>query len=82
MESPIVDTGAFTVSLFQNLYDALGDDVTIEYRHGATEQACFGAVYQIYAVPFVSLGFVQIRLTATQAFKVGTSKVGSGDYVS
>ena len=64
MESDIVDTGAFLVTLFQNLYDGTGDDVTLRYRHGATPAACVAAAWNAYTVPFVSLGFVQVRLEA------------------
>ena len=64
MISEVVDTGATTVTLQLNKY-AAGDAVTIEYRHGATEVACLSAVWNAYAAPFASLGFVQIRLTST-----------------
>ena len=65
MISEVVDTGTYTVTLFQNLYDGSGDDVDLDYRHGATEAACLAAGWNDYTVPFVSLGYVQIRLTST-----------------
>ena len=64
MESDIVDTGAFLVTLFQNLYDGTGDDATLRYRHGATPAACVAAAWNNYTVSFISLGFVQVRLEA------------------
>ena len=65
MISEVVDTGTTTVTLAQNVYDITGDDVDLDYRHGATEVACLSASWNDYAAPFVSLGFVQIRLTST-----------------
>jgi hypothetical protein len=65
MISEVVDTGAYTVTLYQNLYDGTGDDVDLDYRHGATQAACEAASWNNYTVPFTSLGFVQIRLTST-----------------
>ena len=65
MVSEVVNTGVRTVELLQNNYDITGDDVNLDYRHGATEVACEAAAWNDYSVPFVSLGFVQIRLTST-----------------
>ena len=65
MESDIVDTGTETVTLYQNLYDPTGDDVVLKYRHGATPAACVVAGWNAYTVPFVSAGYVQLRLEAT-----------------
>jgi hypothetical protein len=65
MISEVVNTGAYTVHLFQNLYDGTGDDVDLDYRHGATQAACEAAAWNNYTVPFTSLGYVQIRLTST-----------------
>jgi len=65
MISEVVNTGAYTVSLFQNLYDVTGDDVDLDYRHGNTKAACEAAGWNDYTVPFTSLGYVQIRLTST-----------------
>lgn len=62
MESDIIETGAFDVSLFQNLYDPTGDDAILRYRHGATPNACAVASWNDYTVPFLSAGFVQVRL--------------------
>jgi hypothetical protein len=65
MISEIVDTGTQYVQLLQNHYDPTGDDVTLEYRHGNTPAACVAAGWNVYAAIFMSLGFVQIKLTAT-----------------
>ena len=58
----MVDTGADTVTLFQNLYDGTGDDAVMKYRHGATPAECVVAAWNTYTVPFASLGYVQVRL--------------------
>jgi hypothetical protein len=65
MISEVVNTGVRTVELLQNNYDPAGDDVNLDYRHGATEVDCLAAAWNDYTVTFVSLGFVQIRLTST-----------------
>jgi hypothetical protein len=65
MISEVVNTGVRTIELLQNNYDPAGDDVNLDYRHGATEVDCLAAAWNDYSVPFVSLGFVQIRLTST-----------------
>lgn len=65
MESEMVDTGALTVQLLQNEYDPLGDDVVMRYRHGATPNACAVAAWNVYAVPFVSLGYVEVQMEST-----------------
>lgn len=64
MISEIVDTGAATVELDYNHY-AAGDVITLEYRHGATPAACVVAAWNNYINPFVSLGYVQIKVTST-----------------
>jgi phage-related minor tail protein len=65
MESEVVQTGTYTVEIYQNKYDPSGDDVTLRYRHGADEAACLAAAYQDYTIPFTSLGFVQVRVEPT-----------------
>jgi hypothetical protein len=65
MESEMVDTGAVTVQLLQNEYDVSGDDVTLRYRHGATPNACAAAAWNLYADPFESLGYVELRVEST-----------------
>jgi len=47
------------------LTDGTGDNVVLKYRHGATPAACVAAGWNTYTVPFVSLGYVQVRLEAT-----------------
>ena len=63
MESEVVDTSTLTVELDYNHY-AAGDAITLLYRDGATEVACLAADWTDYTVPFMSLGFVQIRVEA------------------
>jgi hypothetical protein len=65
MFSETVYTDTRTVELLQNFYDNTGDDVTLEYRHGATQGDCETAGWNSYSVPFVSLGYVQARLEST-----------------
>jgi len=64
MISEVVNSGEVWVLLEQNKYVA-GDDVLIEYRHGASPAACEGASWNTYTGPFNSLGFFQARLTST-----------------
>ena len=61
MESEVVETGAVTVTLLQNVY-AAGDTITINYRHGATEGDCTSAGWNLYTAPFLSLGYVQVQV--------------------
>lgn len=64
MASEIVDTGARTVELDYNHYRA-GDAILLRYRHGATPGDCAAAAWVNYTVPFISLGYVQVRLEST-----------------
>ena len=64
MISEMVNTGVITCEILQNEY-AVGDDVTLEYRDGATAAICNAAAWGAYGAPFESLGFVQIRVTST-----------------
>jgi len=63
MESEIVFTDTYFVTLLQNNYDPSGDNAVLEYRHAATEGGVSAASYSTYTVPFASLGYVQIRLS-------------------
>jgi hypothetical protein len=63
MESEVVLTGAFSVTLLQNVY-AAGDGASLFYRHGNSIAACQGASWNAYTVPFTSLGYVQVRIEA------------------
>jgi len=65
MLSEVVNTGAYTVTLLQNHYDPTGDDVDMDYRHGATQGACEAAGWNDYVSSFTSLGYVQVRMTST-----------------
>lgn len=64
MESEVVETGAYSVSLFQNEYQT-GDTVAIKYRHGSSKANCEAAAWAAYIAPFISDGYVQIRLEST-----------------
>ena len=65
MQSSILYTGASkTAVLHKNKY-AAGDNVTLKYRTGVTEVSCSEASWIVYSVPFVSLGFIQIRVEST-----------------
>ena len=65
MVSEVVYTDTYQVTLLQNEYDETGDDVDMDYRHGATEAACEVAGWNDYATPFESLGYIQIRMQST-----------------
>lgn len=64
MESEVVETGTVSVELSQNVY-AAGDTVLLRYRHGATVAACEAAAWTNYTNPFISLGFIQLRVEST-----------------
>jgi hypothetical protein len=64
MVSEVVNTGNVSVLIDYNVY-AVGDDINLDYRHGATVVACEGAGWNDYTVPFTSLGFLQVRVTST-----------------
>ena len=63
MESEVFITDTLTIEILQNFYVA-GDDAVLKYRQGATQVACEAASWNVYSIPFVSLGYVQIRLEA------------------
>jgi len=52
------------VEILQNTY-AAGDTITIKYRTGATEGACLDADWLAYTDPFVSVGYIQVRVEST-----------------
>ena len=62
MISEVVNTGQYQVTLYQNLYDPLGDDADLDYRHGTTPGNCQSAGWNDYTVPFMSLGYIQVRI--------------------
>lgn len=64
MVSEVVETGTLNVILDINKY-GLGNEVTLKYRHGATQSACEAASWNNYTGQFASLGYVQVRLEAT-----------------
>lgn len=64
MESEIVYTGNYQVTLLQNVY-ATGEDILLRYRHGNTVENCLAAEWNNYTSPFSSLGYVQIRVEST-----------------
>lgn len=66
MYSGITATGVKDIALTQNGYDGTGDDVTLEWRTGATYMGCFDSpVWTEYSAPFRSLGYIQVKLTPT-----------------
>ena len=62
MTSEIVFSDTLTIELLQNVYSA-GDTVSLEYRHASTEGGIAGAGWNTYTVKFMSLGYVQVRLS-------------------
>ncbi len=64
MISEMVDTGAIKVEILLNVYQS-GDAVTVDYRHGATPNACAAASWTSYVGSFDSLGYLEIKLTST-----------------
>jgi len=62
MTSEVVETGTRAILLLQSHY-AAGDNVLLEYRHGASQAACEAAGWNTYTAQFSSAGFVQIRVT-------------------
>lgn len=62
MESNVVNTGISTIELDQNHYNPAGDALLLKYRTADTEGNCLSAAWNIYTVPFVSLGYVQVRV--------------------
>jgi hypothetical protein len=64
MISEVVATGAVNILIDYNVY-AAGDNINLDYRHGATVAACEGAGWNDYVAPFTSLGFVQVRVMST-----------------
>ncbi len=64
MIGEVVNTGTITVQLLLNVYSA-GDTVTLSYRHAAAQEDVSTADWNVYSVPFVSLGFVQVRVASS-----------------
>jgi len=62
MTSPVWNLGEGVARLSLNKYNS-GDDVTKEYRTGATSGDCGSASWNDYSNYFTSLGYVQIRLS-------------------
>jgi len=60
--SPVVHTGAVTVTIQKNKYGSGDAEVVVNYRHGATVAACQAAAWNEYAAPFVSAGYVQVQV--------------------
>ena len=57
-----INTGAVTVTLQKNKYGAGDAGTVLSYRHGASRSAARGASWNTYTTPFVSLGYVQIKV--------------------
>ena len=64
MTSEIWGTGNIDVVIQYNVY-AAGDNINLDYRHGATPAACQAAGWNDYAGEFTSAGYVQVRVTST-----------------
>lgn len=62
MISEVVETGNRHVELDQNHYDPSGDNAVLKYRTGISQAACEAASWTDYTAPFLSDGFVQVRL--------------------
>lgn len=61
MMSEIVNTGSKNIELSINVY-ASGNSVSLLYRTGSTLLDCANSEWSVYGLPFLSLGYVQIRL--------------------
>ena len=61
INSAVVRTEERLISLRINVYDA-GDDAIIKYRTGNTPASCEAASWSTYSAPFMSSGYVQVRL--------------------
>lgn len=61
MESEIVNTGAQTVEILGNKYQS-GDIVMLFYKTGNSKTTCESASWTGYAAPFVSSGYVKIKV--------------------
>jgi hypothetical protein len=61
LESELVNTGSTTVQLLQNVYDS-GDSGALYYKTGSDVAACQADSWHAYSAPFVSLGYVQVRV--------------------
>ena len=72
MVSEVVHTGAEFIEVDYNVY-AAGDDVTVYYRHGNTSEACQAAAWNLYAAPFESDGYAQVKLEATWPLRASGS---------
>lgn len=64
MIGEITYTGAVDITITYNVY-AAGDNINLDYRHGATPAACEAAGWNDYVAAFTSLGYVQARVTST-----------------
>lgn len=63
MESEIVNTGVNMIQILQNAYGS-GDTGTMKYRTGTTQSECESAGWSNYSAPFLSDGYVQLRIEA------------------
>ena len=62
MVSEIASSELREVAILYNVYDS-GDTITLEYRHASTELGVSSAGWNSYTGPFISLGFIQVRVT-------------------
>ena len=61
MDSEVINTGAAVMELLQNNYGA-GENVTLKYRTAATWGGTLLEDWVAYVDPFLSAGFVQVRI--------------------
>jgi len=65
MESEVVNIGANTVKITLDKYGAgSGPAATVEYKDGDSEANCEADTWNSYTVPFVSTGYVKIKVAA------------------
>jgi hypothetical protein len=61
MESEVINIATELVQILQNKYLS-GDNGLIKYKNGTTEENCLADSWNIYSDPFISLGYVKIRV--------------------
>jgi hypothetical protein len=52
------------ITLRENVYNEIGDDVTLKYKTVASVGDFAGAEWAEYTVPFMSSGYVKIKIEA------------------
>lgn len=62
MESPIIETGEYTITLLEDKYGSGAGSAVLKYKTAATSGGIAAAEWNTYSTPFVSLGYAQLRL--------------------